>query len=125
MHERELARLLHERGSSLTASQVRDNLTQSKREIAEDNSAHGLPAHSPFWDLISDEQVHVLSIFDSDTVDLFVFAAEFNTLIRRLNALAMSETDRMRTLLQEEYDLVLPQISIPRPQAEYWLGEAK
>lgn len=123
MHEQLLAELLKQKESTLTAMRVRDAITDAKLMYEEDNRAHGLDTYRPFWDLISDEHVHVLTIVDHTSVDLYVFTGDFHRLIRRLHDFSPAETGAIRAMMRSDYELSKSDISIPRPIAEHWLSD--
>jgi hypothetical protein len=119
----DLAKNLAELNSSLSTHQVRAALVATNRETRADSVAHGGTGDEPFWDLVSDERVHVFSVFGTNTFDLYIFAApDFHELIDKLNSFAMVDVGELKDFLAMRYGITTPHISINRSHAEYWLS---
>jgi len=121
--ELDLAKNLAELNSSLSTHQVKAALVATNKEIRADSMAHGGTGDEPFWDLVSDERVHVLSVFGNDTFELYVFAtSDFHELINKLNSFAMVDVGELKDFLAMRYGITTPHIYINRSHAEYWLS---
>ena len=113
---------LSELGSALSSSAVRQSFLRARIDIEEDNKQHGGSGSEPFWDMVSDERVHVLAVFRPERFRLFAFAAEFVAVLRATDELSLGEVERLEQVLAEKFQADAPLVEVPRSQAEYWLA---
>jgi hypothetical protein len=94
---------------------------QCRDEIYSDTVAHGGSVSSPFFDFVIVEGVAVFTFFESD-FSVYVFACNELELINVTGALAMTDTDACKLLLEKKYGKPKPDLVIARGLVEHWLS---
>lgn len=112
----------------LNVEDVRRGTAEFRREIDEDQLAHGLPLGEPDWNLLMNDAdrtepaVFVVTIFRGDEVTFAAGRGRSEAIIQMCNRFSLAEPDSLEVSLKSAFSFQEKSLTVGRALAQAWLG---
>ena len=131
--DRELAAILERVQSGnltnrLSPLQIREETAVFRREVDEDQLAHGAPLDGPDWNLMMSDSdpderaVFVITTFRPDTLTVAAGNGDRYEVIQTCEQFTLEEVDAFESAIAQLFPIDMNAVVIPRPLAQLWLG---